>query len=66
MAVKDVLVEFATVIIYYDCLRLSKMSQEDLKKVPEGLLQSHIFEPLTNRMWTVDCENAWCQSRVVS
>ena len=38
MAVKNVLVKFRTVIVYYGSWRLFKMSQKDLKGVSRGLV----------------------------
>ena len=37
LAVKDILMELATVIIYYGSWRLLKASEKDLKRVPWGL-----------------------------
>ena len=60
LAVEDVLMELATVIVYYGRWRLLKTSEKDLKRVSWGLVGSHDFKPIAYRMWTVDCENTWC------
>ena len=46
LAVKDVLIELATVIIYYGIWRLLKASEKGLKRVLWGLVGSHDFKPI--------------------
>ena len=61
LAVKDVLMELPTVIIYYyGSWRLLKASEKDLKRMLCGLVGSRDFKPVAYCMWAVDCENAWC------
>lgn len=61
LAVKDVLMELPTVIIYYyGSWRLLKASEKDLKRMLCGLVGSRDFKPVACCMWAVDYENAWC------
>ena len=55
LEVKNILIELATVIIYYGTWRLLKASEKDLKGVLWGLMGSHDFKPIAYCMWAVDC-----------
>ena len=59
LVVDYVLMELATVVIYYGRWMPLKTSEEDLKRVSWDSCDLHDFKPISYRMWTVDCKNTW-------